>query len=488
MTQLCVAIVHYHLRPGGVTSVIGQAKAALEGRGIQVAVFSGTPPGQTPVSLRHTAHWVEGLGYGQGCPGTPPAPDVLLERLRKTAAEAFGRKPDIWHFHNHSMGKNPALTAAVSSLAAQGEPLLLQIHDFPEDGRPSNYRTLADWLANGDPERLGLILYPAAPQVHYAVINGRDRKFLLYAGLPEKQVHLLSNPVSMETVPDLPAPCSGRYIYPTRAIRRKNIGEFLLLAAIAEPGQRFAVTLAPTTPESRSRYEEWVSFASRRDLPVDFEAGKAHAGPFYSLLRQSSAIVTTSVAEGFGLAFLEPWLAQRPLRGRDIPEITRDFTEQGIRFNSLYTTLEIPTDWLPMPLWSEAVQKGIAQTYAAYGQKAPTDAAERACAAAMGKDGIDFGHLDEELQREAIRHVLRDKESRENLRQRFWAPVRQSETDIEHNRKIVRTQYRPDAYASRLAEVYSAIVMEKTAPPTAVSARHILDSFLSPERFLLLRT
>ena len=38
-------------------------------------------------------------------------------------------------------------------------------------------------------------------------------------------------------------------------------------------------------------------------------------------------LVTTSVAEGFGLAFLEPWLFGKGLLGRNLPEITVDFAK-----------------------------------------------------------------------------------------------------------------------------------------------------------------
>ena len=43
------------------------------------------------------------------------------------------------------------------------------------------------------------------------------------------------------------------------------------------------------------------------------------------MVAHAKAIVSTSVAEGFGLGFLEPWIFGKGLCGRDIPEITSDF-------------------------------------------------------------------------------------------------------------------------------------------------------------------
>ena len=48
----------------------------------------------------------------------------------------------------------------------------------------------------------------------------------------------------------------------------------------------------------------------------DYEATFVFTNDFAALLASAHALVTTSVAEGFGLAFLEPWLMGRPLAGR----------------------------------------------------------------------------------------------------------------------------------------------------------------------------
>ena len=47
------------------------------------------------------------------------------------------------------------------------------------------------------------------------------------------------------------------------------------------------------------------------------------------MLKITSEPPATSLAEGFGMVFLESWLAECPLLGRDLPEITRDFVEAG---------------------------------------------------------------------------------------------------------------------------------------------------------------
>ena len=57
-----------------------------------------------------------------------------------------------------------------------------------------------------------------------------------------------------------------------------------------------------------------------------------------------SGIVTTSIAEGFGLGFLEPWTFNKFLNGRNIPDITEDFSKLGVKLDHMYSRVEIDFD------------------------------------------------------------------------------------------------------------------------------------------------
>ena len=60
MPALRVAIVHYHLRPGGVTRVIQHAVSALRGARYRVAVLTGYSP-DAESFLPGEVHIVSGL-------------------------------------------------------------------------------------------------------------------------------------------------------------------------------------------------------------------------------------------------------------------------------------------------------------------------------------------------------------------------------------------------------------------------------------------
>ncbi len=489
MSAPAVAIVHYHLRGGGVTRVVDHALRALADRdGAACVIVGEAPPDGAPGG--DAVRVLPALAYE-----TTPAdhdPETVADNLRREAREALGRDPDLWHIHNHGLGKNAVLAPAVRVLAERGERMLLQPHDFAEDGRPDRYAFLADHLAGGDAERVGALLYPAAPHVHYGTLNRRDLDFLRDAGADAATLHHLPNAVDygMAEAADAAdagdAAAGGRlFLYPTRAIRRKNVGEFLLWAAAAEAGDRYAVTLAPKNPSARPVYDRWVAFAAEERLPVQFGAGLQPGVDFGALVRSAHAIVTTSVGEGFGLAFLEPWLAERPLAGRALPEVTDEFADAGVDLDGLYRRLEVPLAWVGGEAFTDRLAAGLERSLTAYGRPCEAAAVDRARAAATDGTWIDFGRLDEALQEPVIRRLRADADAAAALR-----PAALAETGaatIRANRDAVRQTYSLDAYAGTLTAAYEAVAASATGPVDALDGAALLDRFLDPARFALLR-
>ena len=289
-----IAIVHYHLRPGGVTGVIHTTSAALRSHGVEVAVLADD---------------VAGMGYG----GTGDAA-ALAGRLRQAARRALDGPPDAWIIHNPTLGKNRDLPAAIERLARDGEAMLLHIHDLAEDGRAENFANIPD------PHRLHL----TGARVHHAFINARDRGRFLAAGLPAARAHLLPNPV--ESAPlSPPPPFPGPLVfYPVRGIRRKNLGEVCLFAALAPPGAAFAVSCAPENPLELGVHDFWRGFAFARGLPVRFDvADRLAPAPGYPAGFQTwravaSHWITTSVAEGFGQTAAEAAACGKPVIARQL--------------------------------------------------------------------------------------------------------------------------------------------------------------------------
>ena len=187
-----VAIVHYHLQSGGVTRIVCHLQKALAQRGVHTTALTGKPPA---FQVNGRFRVIPGLQYEADRPAIAPA--ELAAQMRREATAALGGPPDLWHVHNHSLGKSLVLPVALRQLADEGEHILFQIHDFAEDGRPANYRAMLARMAGGQGSALSRLLYPQADHLHYAVLNGRDYRFLQDAGLHPEQLHLLPNPVDL---------------------------------------------------------------------------------------------------------------------------------------------------------------------------------------------------------------------------------------------------------------------------------------------------
>ena len=487
--MLRVAVVHYHLRPGGVTQVIRHSLAALREEGenaCRVVVLTGEPPSDAmPVPSATVAPF---LGYSSS-----PAPNAraLAAELDAAARHALGDLPDVWHVHNHALGKNFAVPALVEQFARDGRRLLLQFHDFAEDGRPANYRMLREHLGQHDALLFSQRLYPQGTHIHYALINERDRRFMSAAGVQAAQLHDLSNAVSLKDARDASEAAALErrlFLYPARGIRRKNLGEFLLWAAVAEPGDLFAVTRAPQNPHERPQYDQWAAFAAALGLPAQFSFGETWPGSFDSLLNAAHAIVTTSVAEGFGLGFLEPFLADRPLVGRKLPEITDAFERVGLDLSAMYAALRVPLAWVGRDRLMSEIQRELPRVYADYGRAADATQAERAFAAAVSGEMVDVGRLNEPLQQRVIERLARSPECRaEMLPARLFAG-QHADGMIQRNRRVVEQRFHLREYGRRLRRIYETVAASPAAPLPALDADALLDQFLSPERFYLLRT
>ncbi|MDD3119024.1 MAG: glycosyltransferase family 4 protein, partial [Victivallales bacterium] len=258
---------------------------------------------------------------------------------------------EILHCHNPTLGKNPALTLALYEEAKRGRGILYHCHDFAED-RPDNYNRLKKTLATGTGRNLREILYPAAPQCRFGGINRSDCRRLAEYGVPPEQIDYLPNPVPPATpVDDATATARLRlelgvgssqqlWLYPVRAIPRKNIGEFLLLLALFRQETVGAITLPPNNPVDFPAYEQWRRFAAEQQLPVRFGVGDHQRLP--ELFAAADLCLSTSVREGFGMTFVQPWQYGKPVAGRRLPSIFTDFTAAGMVLPQFYDRLDLP--------------------------------------------------------------------------------------------------------------------------------------------------
>lgn len=470
-----VALVHYHLRTGGVTKVITDQSTALTALGIEHLVLSAGP---APVGLPHAE--VPELEYLSEAPATA---NNLHQILRSHCQEHLGGIPDIWHLHNPTLGKNILYPQLITDIAESRVPLILQTHDFAEDNRPSNYPIL-----------LGTKNYPLAPQVHYAFINNRDQQLLKQAGLPSSQSHFLPNAVLLPDSEQTPLSQETEklVLYPVRAIRRKNIGEAVLLSALAPTKTRFAVSLKPDNQVWQEIHGFWQTFAQRHNLPIVFDVTNRTSpcegadSDFHSWARESSHFLTTSIAEGFGLAFLEPAAFGKPLLGRDLPEITADFRKKEINPGRLYQSIPLALDTLDQVALRQEFEKQLTTNYRQYGKELKKEELEEGWQHFTENGVVDFGSLSESFQAEIIKDIIEGKRSDfESLREWLHQTLKEKTPTASAEQLDSYTLGQSQKNLLALYQTASGATPEE---PSWLPKEQVLAQYLSPTRFHFLRS
>lgn len=459
-----IAFLHYHLKTGGVTTVLKRQVEAVR-RACDTLVLTGDR-----ASARFPCKVVEIPELGYDRPGSPPPePARVAERVLGALSDTWPGGCDVLHVHNPTLAKNRQFLKIIKRIQRSGVYLFLQIHDFAEDGRPAIYFREE---------------YPA--DCHYGVINGRDAGILTGAGLDRAGLHLIPNAVEgfftrggRRTEPII--------LYPVRALRRKNLGEAILLSLFFNKGRRLAVTQPPNSKADMDCYRDWKAYVKKNHLHVDFDAGQNV--DFSVLVDTCESMVSTSINEGFGLSFLEPWTAGKLLWGRRIADICEDFEGNGVCLDSLYNRIDVPLDWVDAKAFYRRWKAAVASAANAYDCHMAPAVVDGAFGRLTRAKNVDFGLLDELFQRKILSRLISSPAARMNLVElNPWLSqpgvVPNASSMIEKNRQAVARHYSPQWYRHQLMEIYQQVVHHPVHHQ--IDKRALLDSFFDLDRFSML--
>ena len=413
-----IAVFHYHLLPGGVTTVIFLSLKALIHHHpslSEILLVTGTSENAGNIAdklrrevlatgrdIRIGVSIVPEIGY------TNPndAESLDIKTLKERLCSDYGGY--FWWIHNYHLGKNPIFTAALIEAAEENpsQRMLFHIHDFPEDGRYHNLSFLRSFAGSN--------VYPVLSNVRYAVINSRDYQLLLTAGMPKEVLFFLNNPVERWDLPPgnpdkvreclkntfaagFPAynPEKPLWLYPVRTIRRKNALEAGLICLVAETN---LVLTLPGVSKQEKPYSDLVeSLYIKGLLPGMWGIGRNldEAGLDFTMLASSAdAIISSSVQEGFGYLYTDTVQWGRPLIARDLEILDgiRDiFTGHPAVF---YAGLDVPLD--PQDI------RVVKERYARHTAGADMDNTGAKFLEKLAKGTADFAALPVEVQVKSI--------------------------------------------------------------------------------------
>ena len=465
-----IAFMHYHLKPGGVATVLRRQVEALADD-CRVLVLTGEQPkNDFPADL----NVIPGLGY-DGTFNRCIQAEQVSEAVIRAIRSKWPGGCDVLHVHNPLLAKNSLFLKVLKRLQKNGITLFLQVHDLAEDGRPQVYFK-EDYV----------------PDCHYGVINSRDFNILRRAGLSEKGLHKTVNAITPLPEKKPPPSCKRPFVlYPVRALRRKNIGEAVLFSLFFSPSQSLCITLPPNSPADQASYEDWKTYAAQNHLDVGFEAGLKE--PFENLVAASTVMISTSISEGFGFSFLEPWTAGKMVQGRNLPDITRDFETNGVKLGHLYNSFWVPVHWIGKERLLDRWTACFAATLRKF--DTPLDGMNRETTGGgmethIASGVVDFGLLDEPFQKTIISRVLNDKTAGDVLKRlnpflvQTDAP---SETArlIETNRTAVIRNYSSAKARDNLMTIYARVMGQPVVH--RIDKRGLLSQFLNPRQFSLLK-
>ncbi len=464
--KLKIALAHYHLKVGGVTTVLRHQVEAIRDA-CEVVVLTGEAP-QEPFPAETVS--IQGLGYDQK-EYPHPGPRAVADAMLQAIHSKWSGGCDLLHVHNPTLAKNRHLLQVLFRLQERGVRLFLQVHDFAEDGRPHVYTP-----------------HPYPADCHWAVINSRDYRALMRAGLKPGGLHRIPNAVHPLPQPDTPILPKSYVLYPVRALRRKNIGEAILLSLLFKKAGPLRISLPPNSPRDIQSHEKWKQFVHRFGLRVLFDTG------FHESLASQAAganfFITTSITEGFGFSFLEPWTIGKSLSGRKLPEICADFEENGLSFQALYDEIRIPLSWIDagafFDRWKDSIQKA-ARAFAYPVEKK----AIRVAFEALTKDHrMDFGMLDEAFQEKVLLKMIESPDAAlrlETLNPRLLECASHAPDPriLQANQEAVKTHYSMDTYRQRLLRAYIRAI--ETPVRHQIDKEALLKQYFDLNRWPLLK-
>ncbi|NLE00032.1 MAG: glycosyltransferase family 4 protein [Fibrobacter sp.] len=353
--------------------------------------------------------------------------DTLVKKIENIIDGA--KKPAAIVCHNLNLGKNPALSSAVSEiarrLASETVRFFWVIHDFAEEGRLTQLDNIRRVKAFSD--SIWDDLYAKGAFVQYVVPGKKAFTLLEKAKFP---VFELPNPVECDMpvnaerfqngidlrIEDIVRREGGEWYpakrtgyYSSRMIYRKNYLEAILFVCILLE-ENLVTGLPGNSCGDIERLKRYRDFVSNYKLPVFFDASRLCSddkkSPVSLLYTFADYGVSTSVAEGFGYSLFEPWLYGRSLIGR-VPDSF--MYPEGVDSRSMYSRLPIPAQWVD----TAGVIRNYCKTIARYTGKNISD--KDAAETLLAEGTIDFGIIPEQEQYAVLFRLLENKDSKDSL-------------------------------------------------------------------------
>ena len=505
--------IHFHLRPGGVSTVIkGYVEAFHQCQTSEARsyVISGSQDVETLDYAQAQLIYIEECGY-QIFTSKDQFITLRNNIFQKIDSQftAMAGKKILVVAHNLTLAKNPALSSAVRLLALKWSSPEIRffsvIHDFSEEGRADlmvqiiNLESLGVNIRND--------LYCIDAPVHCVTPNLNAYNLLCDSKIP---VTLLLNPISntnntlvscdrinlLNGLKNIAAQIGidldtekKIFYYPVRLISRKNIFEAIVLTCIAGDATLLTGPGGEGTAD-KLRFEVIQNFIKKNKLSVLLNAGNAVAkvltavtDPVSQLLSVCDMAISSSIAEGFGYSLYEPWTKERFVVARKPAGFV---TPEGWNDEVFYSRFPVPQEWVSMDELERAYKT---QYYKCYKKELSWNIKDSVCSDST----VDFGALNEKMQMQIIETVvndtikLREWMSLLETRSEYWPGItnliNSAQSSLAEHTSLIRRQFSGDLFKKQFFECFSQL---PSVIPSTIDPISIQEKFQSPHFFRLL--
>lgn len=333
---------------------------------------------------------------------------TLIRQIEKVLLMKGLTSPIIIICHNLNLGKNPALSAAVSMISRKLPhdkfKFFLVVHDMAEDGRAEIIQTLRFYKQNeidikrelfmvGSGTKLLTLNTPVCNVLRECGFNVSVLPNPIKYSTANKEKNILNKNGDLEGVLKKEFPYFDQlrktYYYPARIIARKNIFEAIALVNCVLNGNLILGKNANTVA-GKSRKKKIEELIAKFKLPILVDSENVfRSGVDRSLMINNiDYYISTSISEGFGYALHEPWIYRKWLVGRKPEGFESSY---GIDLKGLYEFFPVPSKWIDTKMLIELYIAGYEKCF---GPARYRDAISEL----FRQKYIDFGMLDEKSQ------------------------------------------------------------------------------------------
>jgi hypothetical protein len=168
--------------------------------------------------------------------------------------------------------------------------------------------------------------------------------------------------------------------------------------------------------------------------------------------------------------------------------VCRDFEHAGVRFDSLYSSLEIPMVYISPTVLREKLESAMLGVYKRFGVAPPRHITKSVWEDLVSQDSIDFSRLDEKAQGGIIRIMASNRRVFQDIAElnpflRNMADWKPDESLVEENRRKVGESYGRETILALLRQTYQAAL--QTPVTHKISKSILLELYLDPAQLSL---